>query len=150
LAGRAKVPAMASQDHHFDWRLPAAVALGGGIGASLRHGFNLAFPTIEGTFPLTTFAENAVGAFALGLVMVLIIERFQTPRYLQPMLCTGVLGSFTTFSNLSLQAVKLADGGQWALAIGYVWGSIGAGLLAALAGMLLARRIARRPAEVQP
>ncbi|MFA9476888.1 CrcB family protein [Phycisphaerales bacterium AB-hyl4] len=123
----------------------AAVAAGGMIGAVLRVGFVVVFPNSAGQFPWTTFVENVVGAFLLGWVLVMLLERWR-PRWssVQPFLCTGVLGSFTTFSNFSVEWTLLANDGRLWLAVGYPAASVAAGLAAAGLGMLLARRM--RPA----
>ena len=54
-------------------------------------------------------------------------------------LITGVLGGFTTFSSFSLEIMKLLEGGRATEAFGYLAFSIVGGLLAAWAGLSLAR-----------
>ena len=45
------------------------VFLGGGIGAALRHGVNLAFARLIGTaFPFATLFENVTGSLMMGLL----------------------------------------------------------------------------------
>ena len=45
------------------------VFLGGGIGAALRHGVNLASARLLGTaFPYATLIENVTGSLAMGLL----------------------------------------------------------------------------------
>lgn len=119
-------------------RVVAAVALGGMIGAVLRVGLAQAFPVEPGRLPWTTLAENVVGAFLLGLILVLVLERWRPPRDVRPFLCTGVLGSFTTFSNYTVETVALAPGHAW-IGLVYALVSIVAGLAAAALGMSLAR-----------
>jgi iron complex transport system ATP-binding protein len=119
----------------------AAVAAGGMIGAGMRHGFTVLFPAVPGSFPLTTFAENVTGAFLLGLLLVLILERLRPSRHVHPFLCTGILGSFTTFSTFSFEMIELMQTGHPLTAGTYAAASVFAGLLAALAGMRLARRL---------
>jgi fluoride exporter len=117
-----------------------AVAAGGMIGAALRVGFAVAFPALPGRFPWTTFAENVLGAFLLGMLLVLLLERWRPTRQVHPFLCTGILGSFTTFSNFSVEWVRLAGGERPWLAVVYPLASMIVGLVAALAGVVLARR----------
>lgn len=119
------------------------IALGGAVGACLRFLFTISMPTDPGRFPWTTFAENVFGAFLLGLVMTILLERVRPIRHLQPFLCTGVLGSFTTFSNFSVELVDLAQHDRAWLVLGYVFGSTIAGLFAAVSGVVLARWMQR-------
>ena len=61
------------------------------------------------------------------------------PLELRTGLITGVLGGFTTFSSFSLEMLKLMEGGRAVEAFGYLAFSIIGGLLAAWAGLSLAR-----------
>jgi CrcB-like protein, Camphor Resistance (CrcB) len=46
------------------------VFLGGGIGAALRHGFNLAFARLLGnSFPHATLFENVSGSIVMGMLV---------------------------------------------------------------------------------
>lgn len=122
------------------------VAAGGAVGAVLRYLFVLAFPVTPGAFPLTIFFENVTGAFLLGLVMTLVLEHPGWRWEVRPFLATGVLGSFTTFSNVSLDLMLLSAGGNGLLAAVYAGASVLAGLAAALSGMWTARRYSGRTA----
>lgn len=57
-------------------------------------------------------------------------------------LTTGVLGGFTTFSTLSLEAALLWERGALLQAVIYVIGSIGLGVIALIAGFALVRQLA--------
>jgi CrcB protein len=118
----------------------AAVFTGGMIGTMMRFGFNTLRPTPQDHLPWTTLAENVLGAFLLGWAVVVLLERMKTWRSLHPLVCTGVLGSFTTFSNLSFEATQLATGERPWLAIAYPLLSIALGLAAATLGVAAGRR----------
>lgn len=120
----------------------AAVAAGGAVGGTLRYAFILAFPVAPGAFPWVIFWENVIGAFALGLILILVLERWRLPWDVRSFLTVGVLGSFTTFSNYTLDVVTLASGGAVALAFAYSGASALAGLAAAALGMRLGHRVA--------
>lgn len=120
-----------------------AVAAGGAIGAVLRWMFSETFPRGQGEFPWATFAENVIGALLLGIVATLILPRVRVGRYTQPFLCVGVFGSFTTFSNFSVESLDLARGDRPWLAMAYSSTSVVAGLAAAVLGFVIARAIVR-------
>lgn len=116
------------------------VALGGAIGASLRYMTNIAALRVVGTaFPWGTLTVNVVGSFAMGVLFVVLSAKDATR--LSPLLLTGVLGGFTTFSAFSLDAVALIEKGRLATAGLYVAGSVGLSLLAIIVGIALARGI---------
>jgi CrcB protein len=61
------------------------------------------------------------------------------PATAMPLLVTGVLGGFTTFSAFSLDALRLIEGGRPGAAALYVSGSVGLSLLACAAGLWIGR-----------
>ncbi|MBA3446800.1 MAG: fluoride efflux transporter CrcB, partial [Pseudaminobacter sp.] len=95
--------------HHF-----LLVAVGGAIGASLRHLTNLAAPRLVGAaFPWGTMAVNIFGCFAMGVVVEILARRFDgASNELRLFVATGILGGFTTFSAFSLDAVALWQRGM--------------------------------------
>lgn len=128
-------------------RVVAAVALGGGLGAPVRHGLARFAEVGSDGFPWGTFAVNVTGSFALGVVLALVVERFPPTRYLRPFVATGFLGSYTTYSTFAVETHLLVDGGNPALAVAYAAASLTAGLAAAWAGLRAARRLPPRRAE---
>jgi hypothetical protein len=66
----------------------AVIALGGMLGASARYGINRWLPTRPGGFPWATFWTNMSGSFLLGLLLVLLLERFPPTRLVRPFLAT--------------------------------------------------------------
>ncbi|MCC5787978.1 MAG: CrcB family protein [Phycisphaerales bacterium] len=124
-----------------------AVGAGGVIGAAARLGFVELFPNQARGVPWTTLAENVVGAFLLGLVLVAILERWTSKPHLRPFLATGVLGSFTTFSNYT---VEIVTRGEIGVAVFYALLSVVLGLAAAVCGILIGRRLFRPRDARQP
>jgi fluoride exporter len=123
-----------------DWDLVLATAVGGVIGALLRY----ALATTLGQFPVRdfpwgTFAVNVIGAFGIGVVGWYLAERWHDSRYARPFLAVGVLGGFTTFSALANEVRLLLESGTYLIAGLYVAGTLTAGLLAVVAGQLLAQ-----------
>jgi CrcB protein len=93
------------------------VALGGAIGASARYLIGLSV-----AFPFGTLIVNVVGSFVMGLAFVALAEKGLL-RW-QPLILTGVLGGFTTFSAFSLDTYRLFEAGRMAAAGAYVATSV--------------------------
>jgi fluoride exporter len=110
----------------------------------MRHAFMAAFPHEVGAFPFVTFAENVVGSFLLGVVLISLLRAPSLDARWRPFLATGVLGSFTTFSNVSVQFVELAAHGAALTAVLYLSLSIAIGLSAAAIGIALGAGLMRR------
>ena len=124
----------------------AAVAAGGALGAPARYAVAQVIPVAENSFPWATLWTNVSGSFALGFLLVLVIERFPPSRYVQPFLATGFLGAFTTFSTLAVETDLLIKDGHASIGIVYAITSLVVGLAAVWAGMVLARHVrSRRP-----
>lgn len=122
------------------------VALGGAIGAALRHGVNLVSLRLSGTaFPIATLVVNVVGSLAMGLFVGWLAKRAGLSLWglsaadLRVLVATGVLGGFTTFSAFSLDVAVLFERGAMASAIGYVIASIALSIGAVFWGLSLAR-----------
>ncbi|OJY36987.1 MAG: protein CrcB [Rhodobacterales bacterium 65-51] len=114
------------------------VALGGAMGASLRYGVNLGMQRLLGSgFPWHTLTANVLGSAAMGVLMVALAHRGH--QHLAPLLMTGLLGGFTTFSAFSMDTVALAERGQMTAAALYVAASV----LIALAAFVLAVHLTR-------
>lgn len=117
------------------------IALGGAIGASLRHGVNLgALRWFGPGFPLGTMAINISGSLAMGLLAGYLAARSGSQE-LRLFAATGVLGGFTTFSAFSLDFALLWERGDLTGAAFYALGSVGLSLAAIFAGLFLARGI---------
>lgn len=120
-------------------RILAAIALGGALGAPARYGVAQLIHVPRGGFPWATFWTNVSGSFALGLGLVLILERFPPTLYLRPFVATGFLGAYTTYSTFAVEADLLVRDGRVPVALAYALGSLVAGFIAVWAGMRVAR-----------
>ena len=115
-----------------------SVALGGAIGATLRWLTGLLTLRLLGPgFPWGTFTVNILGSFAMGVLVVVLAER--GGQRIAPFAMTGLLGGFTTFSAFSLDAVRMIEDGQLAQAALYTGASVVLGVLALVAGLMMAR-----------
>jgi CrcB protein len=125
------------------WDILLAIAAGGALGAAARWALAEAIPHGPGQVPWATLRTNVVGCLALGVLLVLLTEKRPDSRLLRPLLGTGVLGGFTTFSTYALDTRTLAANGRPALAAAYLFGTLVLGLLAMLCGLRLADRMVR-------
>ena len=124
----------------------AAVGIGGAAGATARYWLAQAVHPGVGGFPWATFWINVSGSFALGLLIIVLLDRFPPTRYARPLLGTGFLGGYTTFSTFGVEVDRLARQDHWATAAGYAAASVAGGLLAVFAGIAAARLLSpRRP-----
>jgi CrcB protein len=126
----------------------AAVAIGGGIGSLARYLLAAAFPAGYG-FPWAIFGVNVSGSFCLGLLMVYLLEVWPPRRFLRPLLATGLIGGYTTFSTYAGGVMTLLTGHSPAVAVAYAISSIVAALAAVWCGMRAARVAAGLPARVR-
>ncbi len=113
------------------------VAIGGALGAVLRYLTGVAALRVLGAgFPWGTLSVNVFGSFLMGVLAIWL-----SGGRLSPLLMTGLLGGFTTFSAFSLDAVRLWEKGE-ALGAGlYVAASVGLAIAALIAGMALAKAL---------
>ncbi|MGI8681099.1 MAG: fluoride efflux transporter FluC [Mycobacteriales bacterium] len=118
------------------------VIFAGGVGGGLaRYVVTQAWPTPTHAFPWATFVVNTAGAFALALLLVVLVEVWAPHRYVRPLLGTGFLGAFTTFSGVTVAADQLAAHGHARTALIYLGATVLAALGAASFGLLLGRVI---------
>lgn len=116
------------------------IALGAAVGANLRY-FVSAWAAQQwgAAFPYGTLAINVGGSFAIGIAMVLLTSRAGLSPLWRPLVVTGLLGGFTTFSTFSYETYIQIVGGSWLLAALNIFGSVGLGLAGVTLGVALAR-----------
>ena len=115
-----------------------AVGLGGVAGTALRLGVGEVVPVDP--LPWATVVVNVVGAVLLG-ALVAAVQRRAPQSYVIPLVATGILGSFTTFSAFAVDATTLPGGD----AVPYVVVSLAGGVLGAAGGSSLVHRLAGEP-----
>jgi len=116
------------------------VFLGGGLGAALRHGINLAVARMLGTaFPYGTLLINITGSFIMGLVAAYFAFKGDASQHWRLFLTTGILGGYTTFSAFSLDVALLYERGELGLAALYVLASVALSIAGLFAGLALVR-----------
>jgi CrcB protein len=121
----------------------AAVALGGMVGALARAGISAALPHSDrAAWPWATFVTNLLGCLLLGVVLDWVDNRHEQwkqvhprrARLARPLLASGVLGGFTTFSTFSVETYGLLDAGHAGAAVAYAVGSVLLGVAMVVAG----------------
>lgn len=118
-----------------------AVFVGGVFGGVARYGIGLVAPPRPNGFPTDIFVINVGGAFALALLLVVVLEVLPPTRYVRPLLGTGFLGAFTTFSSLTTATDHLLAHGHPVLAASYAIASMIGGLAAASFGLVFGRAL---------
>lgn len=117
------------------------VALGGALGASVRHLLGGATKTLWGTsFPYGTLIANVLGGFLMGLLVGWMAFKISGGENLRLFLGVGLLGGFTTFSAFSLEAVLMLERKAYGQFVSYVGGSVVLSIAALMVGLILARR----------
>ncbi len=112
-----------------------AVAIGGGSGAVLRW---LVSSRFNSSLPYGTLLVNVIGSFLIGVLFVVLSHRgIDDPH--KAGLVVGLLGGFTTFSAFSLETITLIEQGAVKTALLYAAFSLIICVIAAFAGLALAR-----------
>ena len=127
------------REYHAQMAIVVAVGIGGVFGAVARYAVSLGIPTTTTGFPWSTFVVNVTGSVVLGLLLVVLVEQFPRGRLTRPIVGTGVIGAYTTFSTFEVDTVNLVRAGHPTIAVIYVSASVIIGIVAVWAGMTGAR-----------
>ena len=131
----------------------AAVAVGGVIGALARAWVSIAVPHPEAAaWPWATFAVNLVGCLLLGVLLDWIDARRPSwssthprrARLARPLVASGVLGGFTTFSTFAAETEAMVRAGATGAAAVYALLSVVLGVALVLVGRALAATVVGR------
>lgn len=117
------------------------VALGGAVGASFRYLTGLGIVRMFGhtDFPLAILTVNVIGSFLMGVFVVVAAHKGLT--HLSPLVMTGFLGGFTTFSSFSLETMTLIERGDVGSAGLYIVLSVAVSVVGLAVGMALTRAV---------
>ena len=105
-----------------------AVFVGGVVGTGLRVAIDLAVPHLG-----AILAINLVGSFALGFLVARLWPA--ASAWLKAALGPGLLGSFTTFSAVTVGVMELYLRGEWMPALAYLAVTLLGGLAVAWLGL---------------
>ncbi|MGI9352352.1 MAG: fluoride efflux transporter CrcB [Rhizobiaceae bacterium] len=118
------------------------VAIGGAIGAILRHLSGIAALRLVGPgFPWGTLFVNVFGSLIMGIFIAWLVKRTGVSNDLRLFVATGILGGFTTFSAFSLDVANLFERGEITSAAGYALASVLLSVTAVFAGLWFGRAI---------
>ena len=122
--------------------ISVAVAVGGALGALARYGLDRFIERRSvAVFPWSTFTINATGCLLIGIVIAALVDRHHTPLWLRLGLVMGFIGGYTTFSTFAQETLDLIEEGDPGVAVLYAVGSLGVGVLAVYAGMMIGRTL---------
>ena len=127
-----------------DLRVLAAIATGGFVGTLARYEVGQVWKSSSGHFPWAIFTINASGSFLLGLILTILLEKPRPDRYLRPLLCVGVLGSWTTMSNFAIGSDLLVRAHRLGTAAVYLALTVLIGLPLTWLGIRAARFVVTR------
>ena len=119
-----------------------AIAAGGAVGALLRFWMsNGVYAALGRGFPYGTLFVNVLGSLIMGFLYIVMIERMAGGAEWRAFALVGLLGAFTTFSTFSIETLNLLEQADYAKAVTNMFLSVVACVMAAFAGVLLARQI---------
>lgn len=114
------------------------VGLGGFLGANARYLMGGLIAERWGTtFPWATFVINVTGSFILGFFLAFAEDRPWVNPASRLLFAVGFVGAYTTFSTFTYESMRLIQEGELLLAMGNLIGSVLAGGVAVLAGIML-------------
>jgi CrcB protein len=94
------------------------IAVAGAFGAVSRYGTALGVYSIFGRgFPYGTLFVNVAGSFLMGLLSIMLLDRFNVGPEWRAAILVGFLGSFTTFSTFSIETLNLLEQGDFSRAL---------------------------------
>jgi CrcB protein len=118
-----------------------AIAVGGALGTVGRFLLDTTFTESAGHFPTTTLLINLSGSLAIGF-LVPLVDNSRRVLLLRPFLIVGILGGWTTYSTLTVDAVTLAKDGHAATAALSLAATLFGGLILVVLGSAVGRRMA--------
>lgn len=97
-----------SQSVRSSFGIAGWVALGGGVGSAARWALAEVLGGLTGLLVV-----NIVGCILIGVLYGWLDVLDNQPEWIKPLLGTGFLGGFTTFSSAILLTSELATTQQW-------------------------------------
>ena len=119
----------------------AAIFLGGAMGTVVRYLLESHHSIPAGSFPWPTLLVNLSGSLAIGFLVP--VSEHVTPRapLLRPLFIIGLLGGWTTYSTLAVDATLLAKGGDVVTCLAYLVATVAGGLALVVLGHAIGRKV---------
>lgn len=126
--------------HSFHIIQLLAVGAGGFLGAISRTIVsNQMYHWLGKDFVYGTLTVNAIGSFSLGLLTMLMIDKFQISIEWKAFLIIGFLGAFTTFSTFAFETVLYLQQGAVEKAIINIIANVALTILLVWIGIIVGR-----------
>jgi fluoride exporter len=116
------------------------IGIGGFLDANARYVVaEWVTERLGASFPYGTVVINVSGSFILGFFLIFISERLSVHPNLRLFFAIGFLGAYTTCSTFSFENFALLQERSYLLALANMLGSVALGLMAVVAGIIVAR-----------
>jgi CrcB protein len=119
-----------------------SVFVGGALGSMARYLLVTDYATRPGHLPWSTLLINLSGSLLVGFLIPISERVGSRAPHVRPFLVVGVLGGWTTYSTLAVDAVRLAQDGHLPSMLAYLAATVIGGLAAVIAGNALGQRVA--------
>lgn len=116
------------------------VGIAGALGAMLRYIIGIIFFT-DSSFPYATLCINLIGSFLLAWLTYGLFKRSSLSPEVKTAITTGFIGSFTTFSAVSVETVSLFQNGYVLLGVFYIFLSIFGGIFMSQIGFKMSKEV---------
>jgi len=116
-----------------------AVGVGAVLGAWTRWGLAVALNTIVPALPLGTLVANLLGGFLIGIAVELVLQLQLVSAEWRLFIITGFLGSLTTFSTFSIEAVELMSSQRYGWAMFHIGSHLAGSLVMTVLGIFTVR-----------
>ena len=104
---------------HLIW-----IALGGSLGAISRYLNSSIIKYLVPNLPLGTLFVNILGSFFIGVLMDYLENKNVSENFIKFFLIIGFLGSYTTFSSFSYEAIDLFNNKKFLISLIFIFLSI--------------------------
>ncbi|SHN85006.1 fluoride efflux transporter CrcB [Desulfitobacterium chlororespirans] len=116
------------------------IGIAGMLGAILRYLISVLL-LADSLFPFATLTINLLGSFLLAWLTSHVFKKARLSPHLSTAIGTGFIGSFTTFSALSVETLRLFQDGNNFLGMVYVVMSLFGGLAMSHLGLNVSKEV---------